>query len=497
MMQVPLILAIDQGSTGTKVICINSSGEVVASGYEPIRSINRQSGWVEHDPVEIWNSVVHSLEKLSKKVSFERIVGLGITNQRETTVIWDRESGEPYHNAISWQCRRSRNICDRFSDDSFKHEVRERTGSPLDAYYSATKIIWLLENVAGLRKEADDGKALFGTIDSWLIWNLTGQKAHITDTTNASRTLLFNINNNAWDDYLLERFEIPKQMLPEVIPSDGVFGEACNPEFFKERPPIVACLGDQQSSLFGQMCFAEGDAKCTLGTCLNLGINTGKAIRKESSGMTPTIAWNISGELTYKIEGGVYVAGSLLSWLIDKMSIAKNFEELTELASSVDSTEGVVFVPAFVGLAAPYWDMSARGTLVGLSFIHDKRHVARAAFEAIALQTYDVMRCAEEETNMKVESLRVGGGLAKNDLALQLLADITQCSVQRPEYLESTSLGAAYLAGLRKGFWDSMGELASQYKVGKSFIPEMGSEEHGESIQRWLSTINKSRGWSQ
>ena len=490
----PLILSIDQGSTGTKVICINRSAAVVASAYEPIRSINKQSGWVEHDPAEIWNSVVQSLEKLSKEISFERIVGIGITNQRETTLLWDRKTGEPYHNAISWQCRRSRSICDRFNDDSFKNEVRERTGSPLDAYYSATKIIWLFENISGLRKKAEDGEVLFGTIDSWLIWNLTGQTAHITDSSNASRTLLFNINSNAWDDFLLDRFEIPRQILPEVVSSDGMFGEVCNPELFKNRPPIVACLGDQQSSLFGQMCFAEGDAKCTLGTCLNLGINTGKKIRKESSGMTPTVAWNIGGRLTYKIEGGVYVAGSLLAWLIDKMSIAKDFEELTELASSVDSTEGVVFVPAFVGLAAPYWDMSARGTLVGLSFNHDKRHIARAAFEAIALQTYDVMRCAERETDMRVDNLRVGGGLAKNDLALQLLADMTQCSVQRPVYLESTSLGAAYLAGLREGFWGSMEELATHYRVGKSFYPELGSEEHDESIQRWLKTIDKSRG---
>lgn len=491
-----LVMAIDIGSTGTKVICVDASGSIVASANTTIDSFSPRDGWVEHDPIQLWDSVVNCLGEIRNDVSSSRVAAVGITNQRETTVIWDRKTGSPVYNAISWQCKRSADICRRYAH--LEAEIEKKTGSLLDAYYSATKIVWLFENVADVRERALKGELLFGTVDSWIIWKLTNGASHKTDSSNASRTLLFNIITNQWDDALLKEFDIPEKILPAVGDSDSLFGEAVAPaEFFVKPIPIMSCLGDQQSALFGQTCFEEKEAKCTFGTCLNLGINTGKIIRSEARGLTPTIAWRTGGEMTYKVEGGVYVAGSLLNWLVKKARLASSVSELTDLAQSVDSAEGIAFVPAFVGLAAPHWDMTARGILAGLSFNHDVAHISRAALESVAFQTYDVLRTAREGLGISVQKLNVDGGMAKNDFLMQLVSDICSCSLDRAEYLESTSMGAAYLAGVSTGFWKDYSEVKRLRKTERVFEPQLSESRRENMISVWNRAVERSKGWSQ
>lgn len=491
-----LVMAIDIGSTGTKVICVDAYGSIVASANTPIDSFSPRDGWVEHDPIQLWDSVVNCLGEIRNNVSSSRVAAVGITNQRETTVIWDRKTGAPVYNAISWQCKRSAEICKRYGH--LEAEIERKTGSLLDAYYSATKIVWLFENVPDVRERALKGELLFGTVDSWIIWKLTNGTSHKTDSSNASRTLLFNIITNDWDDALLKEFDIPERILPAVGDSDSLFGEAVAPaEFFVKPIPIMSCLGDQQSALFGQTCFEENEAKCTFGTCLNLGINTGKIIRSEARGLTPTIAWRIGGEMTYKVEGGVYVAGSLLNWLVKKARLASSVSELTDLAQSVDSTEGIAFVPAFVGLAAPHWDMTARGILAGLSFNHDIAHISRAALESVAFQTYDVLRTARDGLGISVQKLNVDGGMAKNDFLMQLVSDICSCSLDRAEYLESTSMGAAYLAGVSAGFWNDLSEVKRLRKTERVFEPQLSESRRESMISVWNRAVERSKGWSQ
>jgi len=488
-------MAIDIGSTGTKVICVDASGSIVASANTPIDSFSPRDGWVEHDPIQLWDSVVNCLGEIRNNVSSSRVAAVGITNQRETTVIWDRKTGAPVYNAISWQCKRSAEICKRYGH--LEAEIERKTGSLLDAYYSATKIVWLFENVPDVRKRALKGELLFGTVDSWIIWKLTNGTSHKTDSSNASRTLLFNIITNDWDDALLKEFSVPREILPEVVDSDSLFGEAVEPNEFFDRPiPIMSCLGDQQSALFGQTCFGENEGKCTFGTCLNLGINTGKTIRSEARGLTPTVAWNIDGEITYKVEGGVYVAGSLLNWLINKVHLAANASELTDLARSVDSTEGIAFVPAFVGLAAPHWDMTARGILAGLSFNHDASHISRAALESVAFQTYDVLRTVRDGLGISIQKLNVDGGMGKNDFLMQLVSDICSCSLDRAEHLESTSMGVAYLAGMAAGFWKDLSELKKLRKTERVFEPRLSESRRESMISVWNKAVERSKGWS-
>jgi len=443
----------------------------------------------------LWDSVVNCLGEIRNNVSSSRVAAVGITNQRETTVIWDRKTGAPVYNAISWQCKRSAEICKRYGH--LEAEIERKTGSLLDAYYSATKIVWLFENVPDVRKRALKGELLFGTVDSWIIWKLTNGTSHKTDSSNASRTLLFNIITNDWDDALLKEFSVPREILPEVVDSDSLFGEAVEPNEFFDRPiPIMSCLGDQQSALFGQTCFGENEGKCTFGTCLNLGINTGKTIRSEARGLTPTVAWNIDGEITYKVEGGVYVAGSLLNWLINKVHLAANASELTDLARSVDSTEGIAFVPAFVGLAAPHWDMTARGILAGLSFNHDASHISRAALESVAFQTYDVLRTVRDGLGISIQKLNVDGGMGKNDFLMQLVSDICSCSLDRAEHLESTSMGVAYLAGMAAGFWKDLSELKKLRKTERVFEPRLSESRRESMISVWNKAVERSKGWS-
>ena len=490
-----LVMAIDIGSTGTKVICVDAYGSIVASANTPIDSFSPRDGWVEHDPIQLWDSVVNCLGEIRNNVSSSRVAAVGITNQRETTVIWDRKTGAPVYNAISWQCKRSAEICKRYGH--LEAEIERKTGSLLDAYYSATKIVWLFENVPDVRERALKGELLFGTVDSWIIWKLTNGTSHKTDSSNASRTLLFNIITNDWDDALLKEFSVPREILPEVVDSDSLFGEAVEPNEFFDRPiPIMSCLGDQQSALFGQTCFGENEGKCTFGTCLNLGINTGKTIRSEARGLTPTVAWNIDGEITYKVEGGVYVAGSLLNWLINKVHLAANASELTDLARSVDSTEGIAFVPAFVGLAAPHWDMTARGILAGLSFNHDASHISRAALESVAFQTYDVLRTVRDGLGISIQKLNVDGGMGKNDFLMQLVSDICSCSLDRAEHLESTSMGVAYLAGMAAGFWKDLSELKKLRKTERVFEPRLSESRRESMISVWNKAVERSKGWS-
>lgn len=495
-MATPLIMAIDQGSTGTKVICLDTNGNIVAKANVPIKTISNRDGWVEHDPIQIWDSVKDCFLLIKEKVNTNLIKAIGITNQRETTVIWDKTTGKPVYNAISWQCRRSKEICNRYNDNSLKIYIKNNTGSPLDAYYSATKIVWLFENVPNLRNKAAKGELLFGTIDSWLIWKLTEGKMHVTDASNASRTLLFNVNNEQWDSYLLDKFNIPKNILPSVRSSNDYFGDACNPkDFFEKSIPILACLGDQQSSLFGQGCFYQNDTKCTFGTCLNLGINTGEEFLNESRGLTPTIAWDITKHVTYKVEGGVYVAGSLLNWIIDKVKLASNVDELSNIAEGVNTSKSLFFVPAFVGLASPHWDMTARGLIIGLSFNHSKDHIIRAAFDSIAYQTNDVLSAARENLGISINRIKVDGGMAKNDFLMQLVANLAYCTVERPLYLESTSLGVAYLAGITSKIWSGFEEITSLRKIEKVFEPKIREESRFELIENWTKALEKSKGW--
>ncbi|NLY89622.1 MAG: glycerol kinase GlpK, partial [Firmicutes bacterium] len=467
--------------------------------YRKIKVLYPQAGWVEHEPEDIWQSVVESLQEISAKVPMAKVAAIGITNQRETVLFWEKKTGRPVTNAISWQCRRSEDICYEWRKAGFEDEVREKTGAPgLDAYFSATKIAWLFRENNELREKAESGEVICGTIDTWLIWNLTAGNSHVTDSSNAVRTILYNFVEKKWDDSLLKKMGIPKKILPNVLPSNGQFGEAVSPaSVFAGKPvPIRACLGDQQAALFGHACFSSEVAKCTFGTCLNLGINTGSTIVKSRNGLNPTVAWNIDGEFTYKVEGGVYVAGSLFEWLVTHLGLADSVSGLVEEAKKVKSSEGVYFVPAFVGLGAPHWDMTARGTIAGMSFAHNKGHIARAAVEAVAFQTYDVLRAMEGDMGIWPETLRVDGGVAKDDFVMQILADITGCKIERPVSLDLTTLGAAYMAGLGIGIWLDLDEVASLRQVDRIFIPRLTDSERSILVDKWNRAVERAKNWN-
>jgi len=491
-----LIMAIDQGSTGTKVLVIDQQGEVLASSYRRIAVIYAQPGWVEHDPEDIWQSVIGCLREIASTLSLDRVAAIGITNQRETTIIWDRGTGEPVFNAISWQCRRSADISQRWTNAGLGGEIQFKTGAILDAYYSATKIAWLMENRPGLREQAERGKLCFGTVDTWLIWKLTGGSSHVTDSSNAVRTIMYNFRDAKWDQELLQKMHIPSGILPKVLPSNGYFGDAVEPGEIIQAPiPIRACLGDQQSALFGHACYTSGMAKCSFGTCLNLGMNIGPEVMPSPGGLNPTIAWNIDGKLTYKVEGGIFVGGLLLDWLQSNMRMASSPTELTAMAQSVDSAEGVYFVPAFVGLSAPYWDMFARGTIVGLTAAHDRRHIVRAAFESLGLQLSDVLGAMKKDFRIRPQVIRADGGVAKNDFVMQLTADITGVRIERPDSLERTSLGAAYLAGLSIGLWHDLGQVSQLWRLDRAFAPRMPEPGRAQLLENWDHAVDRAKGW--
>ena len=487
------ILGIDQGSTGSKVIVVDRNGAVVCSAYRKINSYYPHEGWLEHDPEEIWASVRDGLLEAAAAFDFAQIRAIGITNQRETTILWERATGRALTPAISWQCVRSGEIVKRW--EPFADEISEKSGLMNNAYYSASKIAWALEQDPGLRARAERGEICFGNINTWILWKLTGGREHLTDSANAGRTLLFDVRKNQWDDALLEKMGIPPQILPEVRPCDARFGLAVEPrEEFQKPLPVMASIGDQMSALFGQTCFRRGEAKCTIGTCLNLVTYTGR-YEPPANGILPAIAANRSGELTYELEGGVYVAGSINEWLTDELGIADSPKEIDALAMQVEDSGGVYFVPAFQGLGAPHWNSGARALIIGLSRFHDKRHICRAAIESIALQTNDVMDTLKQRFGLEIHTLRVDGGVAKSDFVLQSFADILGCRIERPANTDRTPMGAVYLAGLASGLWRDKKQIRSLWVLDRAFEPDIDPAAREKLLAGWREAVKRSLDW--
>jgi glycerol kinase len=490
------VLALDQGTTSSRAILFDRDGRTRASANQEFKQYYPKPGWVEHDAEEIWQSQRAVAEKVlaEAKAAPEDVAAIGITNQRETVVVWDRTTGEPVHPAIVWQCRRTAAMCDRLREEGYDKILREKTGLMTDAYFSGTKIAWLLENVPGLRIRAERAELGAGTIDAWLIWKLSGGKVHATDVSNASRTLVFNINSLQWDEEILKHLRIPGVLLPQVKESSGVIAET---EIFGGRIPIAGVAGDQQASLFGHQCFTKGSAKNTYGTGLFLLMNAGEEIPKSDSGLVATVAWGRNGKTTYALEGSVFIAGAALQWLRDEMGLIKDAAESEAMAQAVADAGGVFFVPAFVGLGAPHWDAYARGTIVGLTRGSNRNHIVRAALESIAYQTREVVEAMAKDTGARPKALRVDGGVARNDFMCQFQADILDIPVERPATTEATALGAAYLAGLATGFWKDEKELAAQCKIAKRFEPAMAGSRRNELYEGWLRAVERAKGWAK
>ena len=488
-----VILALDQGTSSSKAFLIDRQGRVVSRAARAFRQIYPRPGWVEHDPKEIWSSQIRTAREAVKRagVQAEQIAALGITNQRETTILWHRETGRPVHNAIVWQCRRTAERCEELKSRGFDRLIKERTGLVTDAYFSATKVEWLLREVPGLRSMAERGEILFGTVDSWLIYNLTGGKRHVTDYSNASRTLLFDIHRRQWDEDLLKEFRIPPAMLPAVVESSQVAGET-TPGLFGCPLPIAGVAGDQQAALFGQTGFRPGQAKNTYGTGCFMLLNTGgRAV--PSKDLLTTIAWVLNGKAVYALEGSVFIAGAAIQWLRDGLGLMAKAADSEALAASVPDSGGVYFVPAFVGLGAPYWDPYARGTIVGLTRGSHRAHLVRAALEAIAYQTRDVIEAMKRDSGIALRVLGVDGGGAANNFLCQFQSDLLGCPVERPAVAETTALGAAYLAGLAVGFWGGLAEIARNHRVGKRFRPVMPAFKKEQLCQGWSRAVEQAR----
>ena len=489
------VLALDQGTTSSRAMLFDHQGAVCASASREFKQHYPRAGWVEHDAEEIWQSQfeVAKAALAEARANAEDLAAIGITNQRETVVVWDRATGKPIHPAIVWQCRRTAAMCDRIREAGFDKVIRERTGLVTDAYFSGTKIAWLLENVPGVRERAERGELACGTIDSWLIWRLTDGRSHLTDVSNASRTLLFNLATLAWDKEILSYFRIPQALLPKVKSSSEIFGETT---CFGSPVPIAGVVGDQQASLFGHQCFTPGAVKNTYGTGCFLLMNTGPAIPRSQAGLLATIGWGRNGEITFALEGSVFIAGAAIQWLRDEMGLIREASETQEIARSVPDTHGVYFVPAFVGLGAPHWDAYARGTIVGLTRGANRKHLIRAALESIAYQTHEVVEAMTRDSGIKPEVLRVDGGAARNDFLCQFQADILGVPVERPATTETTALGAAYLAGLATGFWGSELELKTQLKIERRFQPAMETVRRDELCEGWRGAVERAKGWA-
>lgn len=484
------ILAIDQGTTGTTALLINHAGHIISRSYREFTQIYPHPGWVEHDPQEIWavtiSAVTHAL--LQANLNSSDIYAIGITNQRETTVVWNRETGMPVGNAIVWQCRRTAPICEEMKRAGWIAKISEKTGLVIDAYFSATKLAWILESSPLIRSQAEQGLLLFGTIDSWLLWKLTGGKVHTTDVTNASRTMLYNIHQLDWDNDILSYFDIPSQMLPRVRSSSEIYGYS-DSQLVGNEIPIAGLAGDQQAALFGQTCFKPGQAKNTYGTGCFLLMNTGKQAVHAKHGLLTTIAWSLNDEVYYALEGSIFIAGAAVQWLRDELKVIETAAQTEDLAKSLPGNEGVYLVPAFVGLGAPYWDMHARGTITGLTRGTSRAHLARAALEAIAYQTYDVLHAMELDSGINLHTLNADGGASANEFLMQFQTDVLGVPVQRPVNTESTAIGAAYLAGLGSGFWTSQKELTEMRQVDKKFIPSVNSEQRDNLLKGWHQAI--------
>ncbi len=489
------IMAIDQGTTSTRAILFDENSRPVASASKEIEQIYPKPGWVNHNPDEIWLSTLSVIASTLVEADIEarQVAGIGITNQRETTVVWDAETGKPIGSALVWQSRQSQPICDELKDAGYEPTFRKKTGLLLDPYFSGTKIRWMLDNVEGAREKADAGRLRFGTIDSWLIYKLTGGAVHVTDVSNASRTLLFNIKERKWDEELLDILDIPSSMLPEVKASSHVYGHTVPYHFFGEEVPIAGIAGDQQAALFGQACFEKGMVKNTYGTGNFMLMNTGDTPIESDHGLLTTIAWEKDGRLTYALEGSIFVSGSAVQWLRDELGIIEEAAETETLAESLDDNEGVYFVPAFVGLGTPHWDSRARGTLLGLTRGAGRAHLARATLESIAYQSMDVLRAMEEDTGLPIASFRVDGGATVNDFLMQFQSDILGLTVDRAEVQETTALGAAYLAGLAVGFWSSQAKIEAIWQKNRTFSPSMEDSERKKGIEGWRKALDAAR----
>lgn len=492
------ILSLDQGTTSSRAILFDRNGRIAGTSQKEFRQIYPAPGWVEHDPAEIWETQLNAAIEAIKKSNVDpaEIAGIGITNQRETTVLWDKNTGRPVYNAIVWQCRRTAEICDDLKNRGMYSYVKENTGLVIDAYFSGTKIKWILDNVEGVREKAEQGDILFGTIDSWLLWNLTGGKIHITDYSNASRTMIYNIKKLSWDEVLLKELNIPTSMLPQVRQSSEVYGNT-KKELLGAEIPISGIAGDQQSALFGQLCFQEGMVKNTYGTGCFMLMNTGEKMVASNNGLLTTIAWGVDNKVEYALEGSIFVAGAAVQWLRDELKIIHDARDSEYFAEKVDDTNGVYLVPAFTGLGAPYWDMYARGTMVGLTRGANRNHIIRAALESIAYQTKDVINAMMEDSGINLTSLKVDGGATENNFLMQFQSDILNVNVDRPDITETTALGAAYLSGLAVGFWKSKGEIAQNWSINRKFKPNMPEDKRKKLYSGWKKAVERSEGWEE
>ena len=486
------IAALDQGTTTSRAILFNSRGEIVSKAQYPFRQIFPQPGWVEHNPNEIWSSEAAVIAEAISAIDIngKDIAAIGITNQRETTVVWDIDTDEPIYNAIVWQDRRTAEYCDKLKAQGLVDRIREKTGLIIDAYFSATKIKWILDNVPGARERAEKGKLMFGTVDTWLIWRLTRGEVHVTDPSNASRTMLFNIRTLQWDEELLKLFDIPASMMPEVRSSSEVYG-ATKTTIFAHKVPIAGIAGDQQAALFGQMCVEPGSVKNTYGTGCFLLMNSGEKPIASKNNLLTTIAWKIGDKVNYALEGSIFVGGSVVQWLRDGLGIIRSSSEVEALAASVPDTNGVYFVPALTGLAAPHWDQYARGAISGISRGTTAAHIARAALEGIAYQTLDIVGAMQRDAGVSLVELKVDGGAARNDLLMQFQADLLATKVIRPRVTETTALGAAYLAGLAVGYWESVGEIRKQWQAEHIFEPAADRTQIAKAVAGWEDAVRR------
>ena len=490
------IMALDSGTTSNRCILFNKNGQICSVAQKEFTQIFPKAGWVEHDASEIWSTQLSVAREAMNQIEAEPedIAAIGITNQRETTIVWDKNTGQPIYNAIVWQCRRTSEFCDSLKAKGLEEKFRKKTGLVIDAYFSATKVKWILDHVEGARERAERGELLFGTVETWLIWKLTKGAVHVTDYSNASRTMMFNINTLEWDDEILEELDIPRCMLPQVKESSEIYGET-DPSFFGGRIPVSGAAGDQQSALFGQACFEKGDAKNTYGTGCFMLMNAGEKPVFSDNGLVTTIGWSLDGKVTYVLEGSVFVAGAAIQWLRDELRIVDSASDTEYFAGKVRDTNGCYVVPAFTGLGAPYWDQYARGTIVGLTRGVNKYHIVRATLESLVYQVNDVMDVMRSDAGINLTTLRVDGGASANNLLMQIQADISDVPVERPECIETTALGAAYLAGLAVGFWESKEAVLESRVVDKIFRPQIEEEERQKRVKGWRAAVGCSRDW--
>ena len=490
------IMALDAGTTSNRAILFDHDGKIVSVAQREFTQIYPQPGWVEHDANEIWSTMLGvAVETMAKAgVSAEDVAGIGITNQRETTIVWDKETGEPVYNAIVWQCRRTSDYSDSLKAKGLEDTIRSKTGLVIDAYFSATKLRWILENIEGVRERAERGELLFGTVDTWLIWKLTHGRVHVTDYSNASRTMMFNINELKWDEDILKELGIPMCMLPEVKDSSCVYGKASKHILGREIP-IAGIAGDQQAALFGQQCWEKGNAKNTYGTGCFLLMNTGDKPVFSENGLVTTIAWGVDGRIQYALEGSVFIAGASIQWLRDEMRLIDSAEDSEYMATKVKDSNGCYVVPAFTGLGAPYWNQYARGTIVGITRGVNKYHIIRATLESIAYETSDVLSAMEKDSGVKLSELKVDGGASANNFLMQTQADIINATVVRPSCLESTAMGAAFLAGLAVGYWNSVDELRTVISIDRVYKPEIDEEERQSRLDGWKKAVSRSFDW--